>query len=364
MEKNKENDNSVSIDDLRDKISYIDERIIELLDERMSCVKNIARLKQELKLPFYVPEREKEVYERAFAKAKIFPHKGLELIFREVMSASLSLERPLRIAYLGPEATFTHQAAIKRFGLSLDYLPEERIEDIFLDVENERADFGVVPIENSIEGVVNYTLDMFINVNVYIVSEIILEIKHALMNKSGKAEDVKAIYSHPNALAQCRGWLKRHFPDVPTFETTSTAKAARIVRENTEAAAVASQAASELYRLKLIADGIEDKLNNVTRFLIIGKYISHRSGKDKTSVMFSIKDKVGALYYILKPFYENGVNLTRIQSRPSGKGPWSYVFYIDLLGHIEDGCVKKSIDAIKKETMLLKILGSYPRSGE
>ncbi|MCD6223756.1 MAG: ACT domain-containing protein, partial [Deltaproteobacteria bacterium] len=202
------------------------------------------------------------------------------------------------------------------------------------------------------------------NVNVYIISEIILEIKHALMNKSGKAEDVKTIHSHPNALAQCRGWLKRHFPNVPIFETTSTAKAAKIAQKDKGASAIASQTASELYGLRLIAEGIEDRLNNVTRFLVVGRYISHKSGRDKTSIMFSIKDKVGALYHILKPFYENGVNLTRIQSRPSGREPWSYVFYIDLLGHIEDDCVKKSIDAIKRETILFKILGSYPRSGE
>ncbi|MCK4278028.1 MAG: prephenate dehydratase [Desulfurellaceae bacterium] len=360
MEKDKKNDHSVSIDSLRNKISHIDEGIVELLDERMSCVQEVARLKEESNLMFYVPEREKEIYKKVLTKAKLFPDKGLRVIFREVMSASLSLEKPLKIAYLGPEATFTHQAAMKRFGVSLNYLPEERIEDIFLDVENDRVDFGVVPIENSIEGVVNYTLDMFMNVNVYIVSEIILEIKHALMNKSGKTEDVKAIYSHPNALAQCRGWLKRHFPNVPTFETTSTAKAAKIAQENREAASIASQAASELYNLRLIANGIEDRLNNITRFLVIGKYISHKSGRDKTSIMFSIKDRVGALYHILKPIYESGVNLTRIQSRPSGRETWTYVFYIDLCGHIEDDCVKKSIDKIREETVFFKVLGSYP----
>ncbi len=360
MEKNKKDDHSVSINSLRNRISRIDEKIVELLDERMSCVQEIARLKRKSNLVFYAPDREKEVYNNVLNKAKLFPDKGLKIIFREVMSASLSLEKPLRIAYLGPEATFTHQAAIKRFGLSLEYLPEERIEDIFLDVENERVDFGVVPVENSIEGVVNYTLDMFMNTNVYIVSEIILEIKHALMNKSGKAEDVKAIYSHPNALAQCRGWLKKNFPDVPTFETTSTAKAAKIAQENRDTASIASQAASELYNLKIIANGIEDRLNNITRFLVIGKYIPHRSGRDKTSIMFSIKDRVGALYHILKPVYENGVNLTRIQSRPSGRGAWDYVFYVDLCGHIEDDCVKKSIDKIREETVFLKVLGSYP----
>ena len=362
MEKD-DNAVSVKLNALREKISDIDIKIIELLEERADLVKEVGDLKRMHRLPFYSPDREKNIYRMIEEHARgNFPVKSLKNIFREIMSASIKLEEPLTISYLGPEATFTHQAAIERFGLSLHYVPEESIEDVFMDVEQDRADFGVVPIENSIEGVVHYTLDMFVNSSVKIVSEIYIDIKHNLLSKAQSLEEIKAIYSHPNALGQCKGWLKKHLPNVPLFETVSTAKAAKIAERDRSAAAIASLAASEIYGLNVLASGIEDKTNNTTRFLVIGKHIPKPTGDDKTSFMFSIKDRVGALYEILAPFYKNRINLTRIESRPSKQKSWSYIFYVDVEGHIEDEKLKNALKEVEKLTIFLKILGSYPKA--
>ncbi len=359
-------DNSISMKELnilRQNISDIDIKIIKLLEQRAQFVKEVGRIKRENKVPFYSPDRETKIYKIIETNSiGIFPPKSLKNIFREIMSASIKLEEPLVISYLGPEATFTHEAAIKRFGLSLHYIPEESIEDVFMDVETERADFGVVPIENSIEGVVNYTLDMFVNSHVKIVSEIIIDIKHNLLSKSHSLEYIKSIHSHPNALGQCNSWIKKHLPNVTLFETTSTAKAAKIAEKDSSVAAIASSAAADIYSLNILARGIEDKINNTTRFLVIGEKIPQKSGHDKTSFMFTIKDKVGALYKILEPFYRNSINLTRIESRPSKQKNWSYIFYVDIDGHIEDEKVQKSLKEVEKFTVFLKILGSYPKS--
>ncbi len=366
MEKMEKYDDAVPIDTLevlRKDISDIDVKIIKLLEKRAELVKRVGAIKRNEKLPFYSPDRETKIYKMIEENATgYFPIKSLKTIFREIMSASIKLEEPLVISYLGPEATFTHEAAIERFGLSLHYIPEESIEDVFMDVEAERADFGVVPIENSIEGVVNYTLDMFVNSSVKIVSEIIIDIKHNLLSKSDNLEDIKAIYSHPNALGQCKSWIKKHLPNVVLFETSSTAKAAKIAEKDESVAAIASSAAASIYSLNILAQGIEDKINNITRFLVIGKEIPKKSGSDKTSFMFTIKDKVGALYQILEPFYKREINLTRIESRPSRQKNWSYIFYVDIEGHISDKKVQEALKDIEKYTVFLKILGSYPKS--
>ncbi len=368
MEKMERDDNAISVeklDDLRKKISDIDVKIIKLLEERAYFVQNVGKIKRDNKMPFYSPDRETKVYDIIEKNASgYFPIRSLKIIFREIMSASIRLEEPLVISYLGPEATFTHQAAIERFGLSLHYVPEESIEDVFMDIESERADFGVVPIENSIEGVVNYTLDMFVNSSAKIVSEIIVDIKHNLLSKSNSLEDIKAIYSHPNALGQCKGWIKKHLPNVMLFETTSTAKAAKIAEQDSSVAAIASSAAADIYSLNILAKGIEDKINNITRFLVIGRKIPKKSGNDKTSFMFTIKDRVGALYQILEPFYKKGINLTRIESRPSKQKNWSYIFFVDVDGHVDDTNIQDSLKEIENLTVSLKIMGSYPKSSK
>ncbi len=352
----------MDIEEIREKISDIDRRIIEILDERARYVKEIGRIKRARRLPFYSPDRETHIYRmiKEYSSGE-FPEKGLKNVFREIMSASIKLEEPLTVSYLGPEATFTHQAAIERFGFSLHYMPEETIEDVFMDVEKERADFGVVPVENSIEGIVNYTLDMFVDSNVKIVSEIVVDIKHNLLSKAGTLDEIQAVYSHPNALGQCSKWIKKHLSHVDVFETTSTAKAAKIAERDSKKAAIGSLAAARIYGLRVLASGIEDKTNNVTRFLVLGNHIPGRTGFDKTSLMFSIKDRVGILYEILKPFHDRGINLTRIESRPSRQKNWSYIFYVDVDGHIEDERVSDAVNAIEDLTMFIKVLGSYPK---
>lgn len=350
------------IKQLREEISSLDRKIVELLEKRSGIVKKIGELKRREGLSFYAPERENQIYKAIDNLNLIYLSKSsLKAIYKEIMSAAIKMEEPLRISYLGPEATFTHQAAIEKFGMSLYYQPEESIEDVFLDVEAERADFGVVPIENSIEGVVNYTLDMFVNSNVKIVSEIMVDIKHNLLSKADSLSEIKVVYSHPNALGQCKNWLKKHLPNATLLETSSTAKAAKIASKEKSAAAISSLAASNLYDLNVIAKGIEDKLNNVTRFLVIGKHIPSPSSSDKTSLMFSIYDKVGALFSILKIFYDKQINLTRIESRPSKQENWSYIFYVDIDGHIESENVKKAFESLSALVPFVKLLGSYPK---
>ncbi|OLB72474.1 MAG: prephenate dehydratase, partial [Nitrospirae bacterium 13_2_20CM_2_61_4] len=245
-------------------------------------------------------------------------------------------------------------------GSSAQYVPQTSIKDVFNEVERGRADFGVVPIENSTEGVVNHTLDMFIDSNLQIYGEVLQEVSHHLLSKSDSLKAVKKIYSHPHALAQCRHWLETNMPEVPLAEVHSTARAAEICTEDPSAAAIASELAGQIYALKVLKPRIEDNINNYTRFLILSSKTPERTGKDKTSVMLSVKDKVGALYDLLRPFASHGTNLTKIESRPSRRKAWEYIFFIDLEGHIEEDRVKRALAEIKSRCLFLKVLGSYP----
>ncbi len=276
------------------------------------------------------------------------------------MSASLSLEGPQRVAYLGPRATFTHLACIQKFGNSAQYLPVNSIKDVFNEVERGRANFGVVPIENSTEGVVNHTLDMFIDSNLLIYGEVLQEVSHHLLSKTGRLEDIKKIYSHPHAIAQCRNWLESNLPHMSVSEVPSTARAAELCADDPSTAAIASELAGQLYGLKVLKARIEDNLNNFTRFLVLSQKPPERTGKDKTSIMLSVKDKVGALYDLLRPFASHGINLTKIESRPSRRKAWEYIFFVDVEGHVEEDRVKKALEEIKSRCLFLKILGSYP----
>jgi chorismate mutase/prephenate dehydratase len=268
----------------------------------------------------------------------------------------------MTVVYLGPPATYTHLACIERFGSSIRALPRESIQEVFEAVEREKAKFGVVPIENSTEGIVSRTLDMFIDSEVKICGEVLIRISHDLLSRSGVPEEIKKIYSHSQALGQCRQWLRKNFPHVELAETVSTAKAAQMATEDLQAAAIASPLASRLYGLKVIESRIEDYLHNYTRFLILGRQIYERTGKDKTSLLFSIHDSPGSLYGVLKPFSEKGINLTKIESRPIKDKPWEYVFFLDFEGHAADLRVDEAIGEMKKEVLFLKFLGSYPRS--
>lgn len=348
---------------LRDEVDRIDDKILELLNERARVVIEIAKVKAEGSVGPYAPEREREIYQRLMKRnLGPFPTQAVKNVFREIMSASLSLERPLKVAFLGPKATFTHLACIQHFGLSSDLIPKKDIADVFNDVEKGRVAFGVVPIENTTEGVVSHTLDMFTTSGLKICAEIMMEITLALLNKSGRIEDVKAIYSHPHAIAQCKEWLKNHLPNTPIFDVPSTAMAAQMVMDEPSSAAIASEYAATIYDLQVVERRIEDHLNNFTRFLVIGRETPLRCGEDKTSIMFSIKDAPGALYRMLKPFAEKGINLTKIESRPQKQKAWEYVFFLDLDGHISDPKVKEALKELEGQCVFLKVLGSYPKA--
>lgn len=351
------------IGELRKKIDAIDDSILEILNKRAELVKEVGRVKAQGKSEFYVPNREKEIYERLMRNNKgPFSNESIRAIFREIISASLSLEHPLKIAFLGPQATFTHLACIQQFGLSADFVPVKSIADVFEEVERGGANYGVVPIENSTEGIITHTLDMFVDSNLQIVAEVMLEISHSLLSKSGNIEDIKKVYSHPQAIAQCRNWLAKNLPNVPVMETASTALAAQMVAGDPEAAAIASEFAANIYDLKIVKKRIEDNVNNFTRFLVIGKKSPDRSGSDKTSVMFAVKDEAGALYRMLEPFSEHNINLTKIESRPMKTRAWEYLFFLDMEGHISEPHVKEAIDELSKICLFTKVLGSYPRS--
>jgi chorismate mutase/prephenate dehydratase len=352
-----------SLQPLRKEIDKIDDEIVRLLGERAQHVIEIGKLKKatDSQALLHTSAREAEILDRLCKlNTGRFPNEALRAVYREIMSGSLALEGPLKVAYLGPRATFTHLACIRKFGSSAQYLPMTSITDVFNEVERGRADFGVVPIENSTEGVVNHTLDMFIDSNLQIYGEALLEVSHHLLSKCESLEAVKKIYSHPHAIAQCRQWLETNLPDVPYSEVHSTARAAEICTEEPSAAAIASELAGQIYGLKVLKARIEDNINNYTRFLVLSLKAPERTGKDKTSVMLSVKDKVGALYDLLRPFASHGTNLTKIESRPSRRKAWEYIFFIDLEGHIDEDRVKRALDEIKPRCLFLKILGSYP----
>jgi chorismate mutase/prephenate dehydratase len=352
------------LEKLRKEIDEIDTELLNLLNRRANVVIDIAHIKRNEKAKFYSPEREQEILERIIALNKgPFPNNTLRGIYREILSASLSLEEPLKIAYMGPLATFTHLAALRHFGSSAIFVSVESIKDVFDAVEAGKTEFGVVPIENSTEGVVSYTLDMFIDYDLKVSAEVMLEISQNLLSKSGDKAKIKKIYSNPHAAAQCRRWLESNLPGIPTLKTTSTARAADLAAQDEEAAAIASELAAKVYDMQFVEKDIEDSKHNFTRFLIISKEFPPKTGRDKTSIMFSIKDKPGALYDILYPFKKAKINLTKIESRPSRRKAWEYIFFVDMEGHIDDKNLKKAIANIKDNCLYLKILGSYPHGG-
>jgi chorismate mutase/prephenate dehydratase len=288
------------------------------------------------------------------------PEEAVESIFREIFSATLALEKPLSIAYLGPETTFSHQAAIKQFGHSAVFVPTSSIESIFYEVEQGHADYGVVPIENSTEGVVNLTLDCFVDSPLVICDEVKLGISLYYLSKSGDPKKVSQIYSHPQPLAQSRNWLHQHAAGIEQVTTSSTAVAAEIASKDDQAAAVAGKLAAECYDLKIIAEKIEDRAKNTTRFLVISREKARKAKRNKTSVMFSIEDEAGSLLKVLQLFARNQINLTKIQSRPLRNRSWEYLFFVDFEGHIDDPHIEKVIRSVGKRCIFLRVLGSYP----
>jgi len=351
----------MELKNLRKQIDALDSHIVALLNKRIGISSHIARKKQDTGKSVYSPDREREVLKR-ISELNKGPLSGqaLEAIYREVMSASLAQGASLTIAYLGPQATFSHLAALKRFGSQVKHIPCESINEVFIEVEKGNADYGVVPIENSIEGAINYTLDMFVESDLKICAQIILDISHNLLANCQK-EKIKTVYSNPQVLGQCRAWLQENLPKAELIEVSSTTRAAQIAAKQKMSSCIASLLAAKIYKLNIIAKSIEDSPHNITKFLVIGKTDVPKTGNDKTSILFSIKDKIGALHDMLIPFKKEGINLTKIESRPSKRKAWDYYFFVDLEGHRDEPKVKKALLALEQHCKFLKILGSYPQ---
>jgi chorismate mutase/prephenate dehydratase len=350
------------LEELRERIDGIDREILRLLNERALLAKEVGEIKKEKGLPFYVPGREAKILSKLEELNEgPLPPESIRAIFREIISACRAIEEPTKVAFLGPKATFTHLAAIKHFGSSCHLIPKDSINEVFDEVDKGRVDYGVVPIENSIEGVVNYTIDMFLDTNLKISGEVFVPVSLHLMSRESSLEEVKRVYSHRHALAQARKWLSENLPWAELIEVSSTAKAAEIASREPGSGAVASEAASLLYDLNILAKNLQEVARNFTRFLVVGKRDSeYPSGRDKTSIMFSTKHRAGALFKALQPFAVYDVNLTKIESRPTKKRPWEYVFFVDLEGHRKDERVAKALKELEESCSFLKVLGSYP----
>lgn len=353
------------LESIRARIDELDEQLQSLINERARCAHEIAQIKQRegADAAFYRPEREARILRAVQARNKgPLSNETMARLFREIMSACLALEQQLIIAYLGPEGTFTELAALKHFGNSIQTRSLPAIDEVFREVEAGAASYGVVPVENSTEGVVSHTLDMFINSPLKICGEVLLRVHHHLLSKVSSLKAVKKVAAHQQALAQCREWLNSNLPGVPRVAVSSNAEAARLASVEKGTAAIGSEHAGEIYKLDILAANIEDEPDNTTRFLVIGKQWVPPSGKDKTSLMVSAKNQAGALYNLLAPLANYERSMTRIESRPSRRGTWEYVFFIDVEGHAEDLPMKRALRALEKEAALLKLLGSYPRA--
>jgi chorismate mutase/prephenate dehydratase len=360
---------------LRDEIDSVDQQIQHLVNQRARCAQKVAEVKEHFSTPgesvvFYRPEREAQVLRRVMERNEgPLPAEGVARLFREIMSQCLALEEPMKIAYLGPEGTFTQQAALKHFGHAVQCHSQGSIADVFREVEAGGANFGVVPVENSTEGVITHTLDSFVDSNLHICGEVALRIHHhfllkdtRLLKDSLATNKPTKVYSHAQSLAQCRQWLDANWPGIERIAVSSNAEAARRAQEEDGAAAIASEAAAELYSLNIATANIEDMPDNTTRFLIIGKQTTDISGDDKTSLLIASKNKPGALYHLLAPFHEEGVSLTRIETRPAKSGTWNYMFFIDLEGHQDEDKVKKAMALVQEQCTDFKCLGSYPKA--
>lgn len=350
------------IHSLRQKIETIDGQILRLLNERAEIVLEVGKGKLEGKMDSYDPQREEEILRALILQNDgPFPKQAIGPVFREVISACRSLETEITVAYLGPPATHTHLACFEYFGSSVQTQPKESIQEVFEAVEKGKTTYGVVPIENSTEGSVHQTLDRLIESEVMICGEVMIRVSHHLLSQSGKSEDVRKITSHPSALEQCRRWLRKSFAHVEVADAASTAKAAQMAAEDPKTAAIASSLAGPLYGLKVVESRVEDYPNNYTRFLVVGLRTNPKTGRDKTSILFSISHAPGSLYRALKPFSEKGINLTKIESRPVKNRPWEYVFFLDFEGHATDEAIREVMVELEQNARFLKLLGSYPQ---
>ncbi|MDH5354829.1 MAG: prephenate dehydratase [Gammaproteobacteria bacterium] len=358
-----------ALQELRDQIDDIDRRLLELFNQRAQCAVTVAEVKREASehpgdvVNFFRPDREAQVIQRikSLNQGPLSDEEVGRLI-REVMSACLALEQPLKIAFLGPEGTFTQSAALKHFGHSVSTVPMSSIPDVFNAVELGHANFGLVPVENSTEGVISHTLDMFIESGLKICGEVEIQIHHHLANQSQDVSQIKYIYSHQQSFAQCRRWLDQNFPNLERIPVSSNGEAARLAKEEPDAAAICGFPAVEAFDLKICVENIEDLSDNTTRFVVIGEQDIDPSGSDKTSLLISTKNNPGALLGLLQPLADNGISMNKIESRPAPDRKWEYVFFIDIDGHQQDEDVIKAFVELKQQAARFKVLGSYPKA--
>ncbi len=356
----------MNLDDIRKHIDEIDGQLLDLLSDRADLVHQVGEVKKRDGLQIYAPEREEALLRRLIERNKgRLPEKSIRAIYREIMSAALALEDDLKIAYLGPEGTWTHQAAIKKFGHSVAYSSQPNFAEVFDQVTRRQADYGVVPIENSTEGAVSHTLDLFVDSPLQICAQILLRIENGLM-ASIPREQIKTLYSHPQVFGQCRNWILRNFPEADLVEVSSTTRAAQLARDNAAqgAAALGGALAAEMNGLGMLESSIQDRATNTTRFLVIGEKTCPPTGNDRTSILFAIHDRPGSLVRALQAFDQFQINMSKIESRPSKRKDWEYVFYVDLSGHCDDLELKKAIEELEKHCSMVKLLGSYPDAGE
>ncbi|HEU0011282.1 MAG TPA: prephenate dehydratase [Verrucomicrobiae bacterium] len=352
----------MTIPEHRKAIDALDEKLVALLNERTRHVLEIGAIKLQHGEEIYAPHRELAVLQRVCRENKgPITDESLRSIYREIMSSALSLEKTMTIAYLGPEATFTHQAAILRFGASLHYFAQKTIADVFTEVAKNRADYGVVPVENSTEGVVTHTLDMFVDSDLKIVAQIVLPIRQCLMSRA-RRDQIKKLYVHPQTLAQCRGWIQRNYPHAELIETSSNARSAELAARERKSGALAGELAAAKYRVPILEHDIQDSSANATRFLVLGRKGPPPTGRDRTSIMFSIADKIGALHSALAPFRRYKLNMTKIESRPSKRKAWEYFFFVDVDGHAAERKVARAIELLHEHCNFVKVLGSYPNA--
>jgi chorismate mutase/prephenate dehydratase len=359
------NQAKAALGELRTRIDELDQAIQEAINQRAELAKRVAEAKggDGQVEDFYRPDREAEILRRVVERNRGPLSAGdMARLFKEIMSACLALQKPLTVAFLGPEGTFTQAAVLKHFGHFVRILPLDAIDAVFREVEAGSAQYGVVPVENSTEGVISYTLDMFLHSPLKICGEVGMRIHHFLMSKAGRLDAVRRVYSHQQSLGQCRKWLDLKLPAVDRVAVSSNAEAARRAAGEAGAAAIAGEVAAETYGLSILAANIEDDPDNTTRFLVIGYRLVPATGRDKTSLLLSTRNAPGALYALLEPFARNGVSMTRIESRPSRRENWEYVFFADVEGHAEDRRVKAALGEIAERASLLKVLGSYPRA--
>lgn len=352
------------LDDIRIRIDAIDDKLLKLLSERADCVHEVGEIKKRENLQIYAPEREEALLKKLVDKSDgKLPEKSIRAIYREIMSAALHLEDELKIAYLGPEGTWTHQAAIKKFGHSVEYLAQQNFADVFDKVARGKANYGVVPIENSTEGAVSHTLDLFVDSHLKICAQVLLRIDNGLMATITR-EEIKTLYSHPQVFGQCNNWILQNFPNVDRVEVSSTTKAAQIAKAKASegAAALGGKLAAQIHGLQMLDECIQDRATNTTRFLVIGEKSCPATGDDRTSILFSVKDQPGSLVAALQLFENQNVNLSKIESRPSKNKDWEYIFYVDLSGHCESADIEVALNSLEQYCSIVKVLGSYPNT--